>query len=103
MRTLRFHIDMAEIIVQIFEARSPGRALRQHSTPWRALDCKPVTVNREGLPFQARALIARLALARRLALCSRETFGARRPDVLRAAARLSTLTRGLKGAKLVLF
>ena len=35
-----------------------------------------VTVNPEGLPFQARALIARLALARRLALCtySRETF-----------------------------
>jgi putative ABC transport system substrate-binding protein len=35
-----------------------------------------VTVNQEGLAFQARELIAKLALLRRLALCaySRETF-----------------------------
>ena len=78
----RFHIDMTRaaaeelgLVVQIFEARSPD-GLEPAFDAMASAGLQAVTVNQEGLPFQARALIARLTLARRLALCtySRETF-----------------------------
>ena len=63
------------LVVKIFEARSPD-GLEPAFDAMASAGLQAVTVNPEGLPFQARALIARLALARRLALCtySRETF-----------------------------
>jgi ABC-type uncharacterized transport system substrate-binding protein len=61
--------------VQLFEARSVEE-LEPVFDAVAAAGMQAVTVNPEGLAFQARELIAKLALARRLALCaySRETF-----------------------------
>jgi putative ABC transport system substrate-binding protein len=61
--------------VQLFEARSVEELERAFDA-MAAAGLQAVTVNPEGLAFQARELIAKLALARRLALCaySRETF-----------------------------
>jgi ABC-type uncharacterized transport system substrate-binding protein len=61
--------------VQLFEARSVEELERAFDA-MAAAGVQAVTVNPEGLAFQARELIAKLALARRLALCaySRETF-----------------------------
>jgi putative ABC transport system substrate-binding protein len=61
--------------VQLFEARSLGELDRVFNA-MAAAGVQAVTVNPEGLAFQARELIAKLALAHRLALCaySRETF-----------------------------
>jgi ABC-type uncharacterized transport system substrate-binding protein len=61
--------------VQLFEARSVEELERAFDA-MAAAGMQAVTVNPEGLAFQARELIAKLALARRLALCaySRETF-----------------------------
>jgi ABC-type uncharacterized transport system substrate-binding protein len=61
--------------VQLFEARSVEE-LEPAFDAVAAAGMQAVTVNPEGLAFQARELIAKLALARRLALCaySRETF-----------------------------
>jgi putative tryptophan/tyrosine transport system substrate-binding protein len=61
--------------VQLFEARSVEELERAFDT-MAAAGMQAVTVNPEGLAFQARELIAKLALARQLALCaySRETF-----------------------------
>jgi putative tryptophan/tyrosine transport system substrate-binding protein len=61
--------------VQLFEGRSLGELDRVFNA-MAAAGVQAVTVNPEGLAFQARELIAKLALAHRLALCaySRETF-----------------------------
>jgi putative ABC transport system substrate-binding protein len=61
--------------VQLFEARS-DEGLEPAFDAMATAGMQAVTVNPEGLAFQARELIAKLALARRLALCaySRETF-----------------------------
>jgi putative ABC transport system substrate-binding protein len=61
--------------VQLFEARSVEELERAFDA-MAAAGMQAVTVNPEGLAFQARELIAKLALARQLALCaySRETF-----------------------------
>jgi ABC-type uncharacterized transport system substrate-binding protein len=61
--------------VQLFEARSVEELERAFDA-MAAARMQAVTVNQEGLAFQARELIAKLALLRRLALCaySRETF-----------------------------
>jgi len=61
--------------IQLFEARSVEELERTFDA-MAAAGTQAVTVNPEGLAFQARELIAKLALARRLALCaySRETF-----------------------------
>jgi putative tryptophan/tyrosine transport system substrate-binding protein len=78
----RLHIEMTRaaaaelgLTVQTFEARSLDELERAFDA-MAAAGVQAVTVNPEGLPFQGRALIAKLALARRLALCaySRETF-----------------------------
>jgi putative tryptophan/tyrosine transport system substrate-binding protein len=78
----RLHIEMTRaaaaelgLTVQTFEARSLDELERAFDA-MAAAGMQAVTVNQEGLPFQGRALIAKLALARRLALCaySRETF-----------------------------
>jgi putative tryptophan/tyrosine transport system substrate-binding protein len=60
--------------VKLFEARSVDELERAFDA-MAAAGMQAVTVNPEGLAFQARELIAKLALARRLALCaySRET------------------------------
>ena len=109
----RFHIDMTRaaaeelgLVVKIFEARSPD-GLEPAFDAMASAGLQAVTVNPEGLPFQARALIARLALARRLALCtySRETFepgalmsyGTDQAAVCRRAALY--VDKILKGAK----
>jgi putative tryptophan/tyrosine transport system substrate-binding protein len=61
--------------VQLFEASSVEELDRAFDA-MTAAGMQAVTVNPEGLAFQARELIAKLALTRRLALCaySRETF-----------------------------
>jgi putative ABC transport system substrate-binding protein len=61
--------------VQLFEARSVEE-LERAFDGMAVAGMQAVTVNPEGLAFQARELIAKLALLRRLALCaySRETF-----------------------------
>ena len=61
--------------VQLFEARSVEELERAFDA-MAAAGMQAVTVNPEGLAYQARELIAKLALRRRLALCaySRETF-----------------------------
>jgi putative ABC transport system substrate-binding protein len=61
--------------VQLFEASSVEELERAFDA-MAAAGMQAVAVNPEGLAFQARELIAKLALARRLALCaySRETF-----------------------------
>src|SRR5262249_40598182 len=61
--------------VQLFEARSVEELERAFDA-MAAAGMQAVTVNPEGVAFQAREFIAKLALARRLALCaySRETF-----------------------------
>jgi putative ABC transport system substrate-binding protein len=78
----RLHIEMTRaaaaelgLTVQTFEARSLDELERAFDA-MAAAGVQAVTVNPEGLPFQGRALIAKPALARRLALCaySRETF-----------------------------
>ena len=94
------------LVVKIFEARSPD-GLEPAFDAMASAGLQAVTVNPEGLPFQARALIARLALARRLALCtySRETFepgalmsyGTDQAAVCRRAALY--VDKILKGAK----
>jgi putative ABC transport system substrate-binding protein len=64
-----------DFAVQLFEARSVEELERAFDA-MAAASMQAVTVNPEGLAFQARELIAKLALLRRLALCaySRETF-----------------------------
>jgi putative ABC transport system substrate-binding protein len=78
----RLHIESTRtaaaklgLTVQLFEARS----LDQIEPAFNAIasaGMQAVTVNPEGLAFQGRTIIAKLAIARRLALCtySRETF-----------------------------
>ena len=63
------------LAVHLFEARSVEQLERAFDN-MAAAGIQAVTVNPEGLAFQARGLVAKLALARRLALCaySRETF-----------------------------
>jgi putative ABC transport system substrate-binding protein len=63
------------LTIQTFEARSLVDLEPAFDAMARA-GMQAVTVNPEGLAFQGRAIIAKLALARRLALCtySRETF-----------------------------
>ena len=60
----RFHIDMTRaaaeelgLVVQIFEAHSPD-GLEPAFDAMASAGLQAVTVNQEGLPFQARALIA---------------------------------------------
>src|SRR5262249_32417481 len=80
--TARLHIEMTRaaaaelgLLVQIFEVRALDQ-LEQTFDAMAAAGMQAVTVNSEGLPFQGRAIIPKIALARRLALCaySRETF-----------------------------
>ena len=78
----RLHIELTQaaaaelgLTVQRFEARLLGELEPTVDAMARA-GMQAITVNPEGLAFQGRAIIPKLALARRLALCaySRETF-----------------------------
>jgi putative tryptophan/tyrosine transport system substrate-binding protein len=63
------------LTVQTFEARSVPE-LEPVFEAMASAGMQAVTVNPEGVPFQGRAIIGKLAIARRLALCaySKETF-----------------------------
>jgi putative ABC transport system substrate-binding protein len=78
----RLHIELTRaaaaelgLTIQRFEARLLDE-LKPAFDAMVSAGMQAVTVNPEGLPFQGRAIIPKLALARRLALCtySRETF-----------------------------
>jgi putative ABC transport system substrate-binding protein len=78
----RLHIELTQaaaaelgLTVQRFEARQLDELESTLDAMARA-GMQAIAVNPEGLPFQGRAIIPKLALARRLALCaySRETF-----------------------------
>ena len=78
----RLHIELTQtaatelgLTVRRFEARLLGE-LEPTLDAMANAGMQAIMVNPEGLPFQGRAIIPKLALARRLALCaySRETF-----------------------------
>jgi putative ABC transport system substrate-binding protein len=78
----RLHIELTQaaaaelgLTVQRFEARQLDE-LESTLDAMNRADMQAIAVNPEGLPFQGRVIIPKLALARHLALCaySRETF-----------------------------
>jgi len=96
---------------QTFEARSLDE-LEPAFDAMASAGMQAVTVNTsEGIPFQGRAIIAKLALARRLALCafSRETFEAgalmsygvdQVANVRRASVYVDKILKGAKPTEL---
>jgi len=113
----RLHIELTQaaaaelgLTVQRFEARSLDELEPTVDAMARA-GMQAITVNPEGLAFQGRAIIPKLALSRRLALCaySRETFepGAlmsygvdQRAICRRAAVYVDKILRGTKPGEL---
>jgi len=78
----RLHIELTRtaaaelgLDVRTFDARAPNQ-LEAAFDAMKNAGMQAATVNPEGLAFQARSIIAELALSRRIALCtySRETF-----------------------------
>ena len=113
----RLHIELTQaaaaelgLTVQRFEARLLGELEPTVDAMARA-GMQAITVNPEGLAFQGRAIIPKLALAGRLALCaySRETFefGAlmsygvdQRAICRRAAVYVDKILKGTKPGEL---
>ncbi len=113
----RLHIELTQaaaaelgLTVQRFEARSLDELEPTVDAMARA-GMQAITVNPEGLAFQGRAIIPKLALSRRLALCaySRETFepGAlmsygvdQRAICRRAAVYVDKILKGTKPGEL---
>lgn len=98
--------DKLRLTIQVFEARSLDELARAFDEMARA-GMQALAINADGLFFQGRATIARLALARRLPLCvwSRETLVAGAlmsygPDQIVISRRVAVFVdKILKGAR----